>query len=95
MLLARADRGRDLLREELSRVAEVEQVAVYSQVDAVEIDLELLEQINQGRIDYITLTSSKIAEALIRMLDPAARRRIRVGRREAGEHQPGDERGDP
>ena len=79
VLLARADRGRDLLREELSRVAEVEQVAVYSQVDAVEIDLELLEQINQGRIDYITLTSSKIAEALIRLLSPAARRRIRVG----------------
>ena len=79
VLLARADRGRDLLREELSRVAEVEQVAVYSQVDAVEIDLELLEQINQGQIDYITLTSSKIAEALIRMLSPAARRRIRTG----------------
>ena len=79
VLLARADRGRDLLREELSRVAEVEQVAVYSQVDAVEIDLELLEQINQGQIDYITLTSSKIAEALIRMLSPAARRRIRAG----------------
>jgi uroporphyrinogen III methyltransferase/synthase len=79
VLLARADRGRDLLREELSHTAEVEQIAVYSQVDAVEIDLELLEQISQGHIDYITLTSSKIAEALIRMLDPAARRRIRAG----------------
>jgi len=79
VLLARADRGRDLLREELSHAAEVEQIAVYSQVDAVEIDLELLEQISQGHIDYITLTSSKIAEALIRTLDPAARRRIRAG----------------
>ena len=79
VLLARADRGRDLLRQELSAVAEVEQVAVYSQVDAVEIDLELLEQINKGHIDFITLTSSKIAEALIRLLDPATRRRIRLG----------------
>ncbi len=79
VLLARADRGRDLLRDELSQVAEVEQIAVYSQVDAAEIDLELLNQISQGHIDYITLTSSKIAEALIRMLDPAARRLIRAG----------------
>ncbi len=79
ILLARADRGRDLLRQELSAVAEVDQVAVYSQVDAAEIDLELLEQINQGHIDCITLTSSKIAEALIRLLEPAARRRIRNG----------------
>ncbi|HVS35990.1 MAG TPA: uroporphyrinogen-III C-methyltransferase [Gemmataceae bacterium] len=79
ILLARADRGRDLLRQELSTVAEVEQVAVYSQVDAVEIDLELLEEINQGRIDCITLTSSKIAEALIRLLSPAGRQLIRSG----------------
>ena len=35
VLLARADRGIDLLRDELSAVAEVEQVAVYSQRDAV------------------------------------------------------------
>ena len=94
MLLARADRGRDLLREELSHVAEVEQIAVYSQVDAVEIDLELLDEISQGRIDYITLTSSKIAEALIRLLDPAAPAPHPSGRREAGEHQSGDKRGD-
>jgi uroporphyrinogen III methyltransferase/synthase len=79
VLLARADRGRDLLRQELSGVADVEQVAVYSQTDAFEIDLELLEQIGRGHIDYITLTSSKIAEGLIRLLDPAARRRIRSG----------------
>jgi uroporphyrinogen III methyltransferase/synthase len=79
VLLARADRGRDLLREELKAVAEVEQVAVYSQVDAVEMDLELLEKVSHGKIDFITLTSSKIAESLVRMLDPAARQRIRAG----------------
>ena len=36
VLLARADRGRDVLREQLANVAEVEQIAVYSQVDAIE-----------------------------------------------------------
>jgi uroporphyrinogen III methyltransferase/synthase len=79
VLLARADRGRDLLREELAPVAQVDQIAVYSQVDAVEMDLELLEQVSQGKIDFITLTSSKIAESLVRMLDPAARQRVRSG----------------
>jgi uroporphyrinogen III methyltransferase/synthase len=79
VLLARADRGRELLREELSRVAEVEQVAVYSQVDAVEVDLEVLEAVSHGRIDFITLTSTTIAEALVRLLDPEAKRRVRAG----------------
>ena len=45
----------------------------------MEIDLEMLEQIRLGHIDYIALTSSKIAEALIRLLDPGAKRRIRNG----------------
>jgi len=36
VLLARADRGRELLRERLSAVAAVEQVTVYRQVDAVD-----------------------------------------------------------
>ncbi len=80
VLLARADRGRDLLREELSRVAEVEQVAVYSQVDAVEIDLELLEQINQGHIEYIRADPSRRSP---RRHDSGCsirrRRRIRAG----------------
>jgi uroporphyrinogen III methyltransferase/synthase len=79
VLLARADRGRDLLREELAAVAQVEQIAVYSQIDAIEVDLEVLERVSQGKIDFITLTSSKIAEALVKLLDPAARRRIRAG----------------
>src|SRR5262249_50788333 len=42
VLLARADRGRDLLREELLRVAEVRQVAVYSQADAARPDGEVV-----------------------------------------------------
>jgi uroporphyrinogen III methyltransferase/synthase len=79
LLLARADRGRELLREELAAVADVEQVAVYSQVDCVEPDPAILEQLRQGKIDYITLTSSNIARALVRALDAPALAPIKAG----------------
>jgi uroporphyrinogen III methyltransferase/synthase len=80
VLLARADRGRELLREELAAVAEVEQVAVYSQCDAAEWDATVLEEIGAGRVDYVTLTSSNIARALVRGLDAAAIEAIRSAR---------------
>ena len=65
VLLARADRGIDLLRDELSAVAEVEQVAVYSQRDAVlEEHPEALAALRAGAIDYVTLTSSNIARVI-------------------------------
>src|SRR5439155_3063227 len=74
VLLARADRGLDLLREELSAVAEVEQVAVYTQTDAP------LAQVSLGEVDYVSLTSSNIARALLSALDDEAREQIRQGR---------------
>ena len=44
VLLARANRGRELLRDELAKIAaRVEQVAVYDQVDAVEPDPAVLD----------------------------------------------------
>src|SRR5262249_35640727 len=76
VLLARADRGRDILRDQLSQVAEVEQVAVYAQVDA-ELDPELLLELQRGAVDYITLTSSNIALSLLRRLDAETLERIR------------------
>jgi uroporphyrinogen III methyltransferase/synthase len=79
ILLARADRGRDVLRQELSAVAAVDQVAVYSQVDALEGATEMLERLRAGEIEYVTLTSSNIARALLRILDQAARGRIEAG----------------
>ena len=42
VLLARADRGRDLLPRELAKVAEVEQISVYCQVDVTQADPEIL-----------------------------------------------------
>src|SRR5206468_1060384 len=79
ILLARADRGRELLRQELSAVAVVEQIAVYSQVDTVEGDPEILDCLRRGEIDYITLTSSNIARALLHSLDETCRKRIGTG----------------
>jgi uroporphyrinogen III methyltransferase/synthase len=80
VLLARADRGRDLLREELSAVAEVVQVAVYSQVDAEGPDPATQELLEQGHVDYVTVTSSNIARSLVRALGPEALAHVRSGR---------------
>jgi uroporphyrinogen III methyltransferase/synthase len=79
VLLARADRGRDVLRQELTTIAQVEQVAVYSQIDAVEPDDEVLDSLRRGEIDYITLTSSNIARSLIQRLDATCRARVETG----------------
>jgi uroporphyrinogen III methyltransferase/synthase len=79
VLLARADRGRDVLREQLGRVAEVEQIAVYSQVDAVDPGAESLQALRQRQIDVITLTSSNIARSLVRALDEETQGLIRSG----------------
>jgi uroporphyrinogen III methyltransferase/synthase len=79
ILLARADRGRELLRQELSGVASVTQIAVYAQIDANIDDSVLLDQLRQGKIEFITLTSSNIARALLRRLDGETRQRIESG----------------
>jgi uroporphyrinogen III methyltransferase/synthase len=79
VLLARADRGRDVLRQELSRRCHVEQVAVYSQVDAIAADDPMLDHVRRGEVDYITLTSSNIAKALVRSLDSTSLARLKTG----------------
>jgi uroporphyrinogen III methyltransferase/synthase len=79
ILLARADRGRELLREELEGVARVDQIAVYSQVAAVDVDPAVLDALRRGEIDFVTLTSSNIARALVQQLDAPCRARIEQG----------------
>jgi uroporphyrinogen III methyltransferase/synthase len=80
VLLARADRGRDVLRQELGSRCDVEQIAVYSQVDAVELDDDVLDHLRRGEIDYITLTSANIAKSLLGRLDETCLARIQTGR---------------
>jgi uroporphyrinogen III methyltransferase/synthase len=70
-LLARADRGRDVLPAELSKVAAVDQVSVYRQVDAPPATM--------AEVDFVTLTSSNIARAFLRSLDHTGIDRVRAG----------------
>lgn len=79
VLLARADRGRDVLRQTLSARNEVEQIAVYSQTDARIDGAVLLKHLRRGEVDFITLTSTNIARALLASLDDTTRERIRIG----------------
>jgi uroporphyrinogen III methyltransferase/synthase len=78
ILVARADRGREVLREELAAVANVEEIAVYCQVDVKASDSEVLETIERAEVDYIALTSSNIARALDRAV--ASRQSVTSGR---------------
>jgi uroporphyrinogen III methyltransferase/synthase len=73
ILLARADRGRQVLKEELLKVAVVDQVTVYRNKDAESLPEEFLERLAAGRVDWITLTSSAIATRLHALLSPEAR----------------------
>lgn len=79
VLLARADRGREVLRETLASVAHVDQVAVYRQVDAIPADTPTFDALRRGEIDIVTLTSSNVARALLRALDGTTRGRIADG----------------
>jgi uroporphyrinogen III methyltransferase/synthase len=79
VLLARADRGRDVLRERLAGVASVEQVTAYRQIDAIDAHSDVLERIRRGEINYALLTSSNIARGLLDALDDTGRERVRSG----------------
>jgi uroporphyrinogen III methyltransferase/synthase len=76
VLLARANRGRAVLRDELQRVARVEQVAVYCNADAEHWPAEVAERLATGSVDWVTLTSPAIAERFAELLPPEARGRI-------------------
>ncbi|WP_442509533.1 uroporphyrinogen-III C-methyltransferase [Novipirellula sp. SH528] len=67
--LVRASRGRDILEESLTQAgADVTQVVAYSHTDVTTPDAKILQAAQQGRIDWITLTSSATAESVHRML---------------------------
>jgi uroporphyrinogen III methyltransferase/synthase len=76
VLLARADRGRPLLREELQKLAKVDQVAVYRNLDAESLPEGLADQVVAGKVDWITLTSSAITSRLHALLPQQAREQV-------------------
>jgi uroporphyrinogen III methyltransferase/synthase len=73
VLLARADRGRTLLRDELQHKAQVHQVAVYHNIDTESLPDQVLARIQDGSVDWITLTSSAIATRFHALLPAAIR----------------------
>jgi uroporphyrinogen III methyltransferase/synthase len=79
ILLARANRGRDLLQKDLSRIATVEQVTVYDQVDPASPDPAVIDALRRGEIRYVTLSSSRIAQNLLGAFDDTIRGRVERG----------------
>ncbi len=68
ILLARADRGRLLLRDELAKVATVEDIAVYHHRDAESFPPHVQATLLQDRLDWITITSPAIVARLHALL---------------------------
>lgn len=79
VLLARANRGRELLRDELATVATVEQVTVYEQVDATVPDSAVLDSLRRGEIKYVTLPSPGIARGVLGAFDETIQGRVERG----------------
>ncbi len=79
ILLARANRGRDLLPAELAKIAEVVQVTVYDQIDGVDAKDQVFDALRRGEIEFVTLTSSNIARGFLAACDHIIHGRIRRG----------------
>ena len=77
-LLLRGDRGRSLIPETLTSLgAIVEEWAIYRTIEISRISPEIVQMLRAGQIDFITVTSSAIAESLVRLLgDDLGRSRL-------------------
>jgi uroporphyrinogen III methyltransferase/synthase len=74
-LLARASRGRDVLPEQLSAAGgTVEQVVVYTSADVETADPSVTAALAAGRINWVTITSSSIARAIVGLFGEPLRR---------------------
>lgn len=75
VLLLRASRGREVLAETLTAAgAAVEQVVVYQSRDAAKPQAEVLEALEAGRVDWMTVTSSAIARSLVNLFGESLRK---------------------
>jgi uroporphyrinogen III methyltransferase/synthase len=74
-LLIRASRGREVLAERLAAAGgHVEQVVAYQSRDVEVSQPSVVRALTEGRIDWITVTSSAIAHALVRLFGEDLRR---------------------
>lgn len=77
-LLARADRGRSLLPDELARLGgKVSTLVVYRQVDRPDLEPDIADALRDGRIHYVMLTSSNIARGFLAKLDGVTTEHVR------------------
>lgn len=74
-LLARASRGREILAERLRAAGgQVDQVVVYQSIDTQSAEATVSAALAEGRIDWITVTSSAIARSLAALFGDDLRR---------------------
>jgi uroporphyrinogen III methyltransferase/synthase len=74
-LLARASRGREVLPEQLIAAGGiVEQVVVYTSADVETADPAVAAALAAGRINWVTVTSSSIARAIVGLFGDQLRR---------------------
>ncbi|HUE17419.1 MAG TPA: uroporphyrinogen-III C-methyltransferase [Planctomycetaceae bacterium] len=77
VLWARADRGREVLPQELTKAgAAIEPLVVYRNVDLSELPPGQLSRLERGELDWIALGSPSIAESLHALCTPAARKQL-------------------
>ena len=71
ILIVRASRGRNIIKEQLSAVSHDEkniyEIIAYESVDITSPDPKIVSLLEQNRIDWVTCTSSAIAVSLFRM----------------------------
>jgi len=74
-LLVRANRGRQVLPEQLAAAgARVEQIVVYWTEDVAAADPAIAAALEAGRIDWVTVTSSAIARAVVGLFGEGLRK---------------------
>jgi len=74
-LLVRADRGRDVMRRGLEALGhEVVEVAAYSSRGVAALDPATLADLDAAPVDWVTITSSFVAESALRLFGDRLRR---------------------
>jgi uroporphyrinogen III methyltransferase/synthase len=76
VLLLRANRGRNTLTEELGQIAHVDSVVAYEQTEQVDVGCETYAALRRGEVEFVTLTSSNTARALLTTFDDTMRHRV-------------------
>jgi uroporphyrinogen III methyltransferase / synthase len=79
VLVVRANRGRTILRDQLSEIATVGEVVAYEQMDTIDPNANVLALLRRGEIGFVTLTSSNIATGFLAMCDETIRGRMDRG----------------